>query len=277
MVSLSSGAGRAATSGPTPSTDGLPATTVPELSTIGTSASSPPTTREAGSQQHRLGAAPRRLRPAVERRLSANGGAHGQEQHEQRGSYDQYDRHDACRDERRPSTRSSDREPRHLRAPSDSPCLSRSGSSPIERRIDLAPQVSDVDLDHVVIADVVRVPHVAQDVGLRHHLATMPHQVLQQTELARRQGDLDVAAPNPGDEGSASGHRRRAPSAAPESRVARAHAGVPQHPEGERLGQVVVRAEVECIDLVELTVLRGQHQDRVQTSARRTLGRRRSR
>ena len=69
---------------------------------------------------------------------------------------------------------------------------------PPERRVDLAPQVSGVDLDHVQVRHRVRVPDVLEQLGLRHHLARPPHQVLEQRELPGGQLDVLLAAADGG-------------------------------------------------------------------------------
>ena len=63
----------------------------------------------------------------------------------------------------------------------------------VERRVDLAAQVADVDLDDVVGAGVVGVPDVLEDLALALHLPGLAHQVVQQGVLAR--GELDLACP----------------------------------------------------------------------------------
>src|SRR5579885_3371235 len=54
---------------------------------------------------------------------------------------------------------------------------------PPERSVDLAAQVAHVDLDHVGVAVVVRVPYVMQYVGLADRVARATHEELQQREL----------------------------------------------------------------------------------------------
>src|SRR6476661_488919 len=134
---------------------------------------------------------------------------------------------------------------------------------PAERLVDLASNVADVDLDDVVVTVVVGVPDVLQDVGLAHHLAGVPHQVLQQPVLPRRELDRRVAAVNAAStrvEPEVSGGQDDRPLGRPSAyeRTQPRH----QHRERERLRQVVVGAEVERVDLVEVTVLRGEHDDR---------------
>src|SRR6266699_5677096 len=63
-----------------------------------------------------------------------------------------------------------------------------------ERRVDLAPQVPRVNLDHVQVRDRLRVPDVLEQFRLRHHLARPPHEVLEQRELPGGQLDHRVAA-----------------------------------------------------------------------------------
>ena len=91
----------------------------------------------------------------------------------------------------------------------------------------------------------------------------MPGQEGEQRELPRGQLELDVSAPGP--------PRRRVEPQVAGLELGRALPGTtsgdgPQpgheHRERERLGQVVVRAGVEPLDLVPLAVLGGEHQDR---------------
>src|SRR5215207_1749555 len=134
---------------------------------------------------------------------------------------------------------------------------------PPERGVDLAAEVAHVDLDDVEVALVMRVPHVAQDVGLGHDLAGPAQQVFQQRELPRRQLDLGVA---PGDlvlgrverevAGGQHGRARRGTPA--QQRAQPRH----QHHVRERLGQVVVSAHVQAVGLVVLAVLGREHEHR---------------
>ncbi len=133
----------------------------------------------------------------------------------------------------------------------------------VERHVDLAPQVPDVHLDHVRVAVVVRIPHVMQDLTLGHRLPGTTHQIFEQCELARRQLD----------DGLAPGHRVRGriEHQVTDREDGRAGSGPAaqqgaqpgeQHDERERLGHVVVGAQIQRVGLVVLAVLGGEHQDR---------------
>jgi len=134
---------------------------------------------------------------------------------------------------------------------------------PAERNVDLAAQVADVQLHHVDVAVVVRVPHRGEQVGLGHRLPGVAHQVLQHRELAGRQGDLHLAPVHPVpcrvQHKVADGQRRRPLRCAAAQQ--RPQPGQ-QHHQGERLGEVVVGTEVERVGLVVLAVLRGEHEHR---------------
>ena len=66
---------------------------------------------------------------------------------------------------------------------------------PAERLVELLAQMADVHLDDVRITLEREVPHVVEDLGLRHDLAGAAHQELEHRELACGERDLDVAAP----------------------------------------------------------------------------------
>src|SRR4051812_26942245 len=134
---------------------------------------------------------------------------------------------------------------------------------PAERLVDLASQVADVHLDDVVVAPVVGVPDRFEDLRLGHDVTAMAQEEVQDAELPRRQDDLRLPAPYGATgrvEGQITGRQdRRA------RRCTAAHQGPEARDEdqkGERLGQVVVGTEVECVRLVVLAVLGGEHQDR---------------
>ncbi len=64
--------------------------------------------------------------------------------------------------------------------------------------VDLSAEVADVDLDDVVIAVVVEVPHRLQDLVLGHHSSGMAHQEFQHAVFAGgRQVQLDGTAADP--------------------------------------------------------------------------------
>ena len=115
--------------------------------------------------------------------------------------------------------------------------------------------MTDVDLDDVRVALEVVVPHVVEDLTLRHDVALAPKQELEQRELARREIDLGIAAPH------SLGRRIEAEVARLEHRRAFGGAAPDQRPQPrdedrvrERLGQVVVGAGVERFDLVPLAL-----------------------
>ena len=91
----------------------------------------------------------------------------------------------------------------------------------------------------------------------------IPEEELEQRELARRQVDLDVAAPHTlrgriERQVARGEHRRTLGRAAPDQRAQ------PGDENGvrERLGQVVIGAGVERFDFVPLAFLGGEHEDR---------------
>src|SRR5262245_48623519 len=63
-------------------------------------------------------------------------------------------------------------------------------------RIDLPPQVADVDVDDVALRVEVHAPHVLGDHGAAQDASGVAHEVLEQGMLARGQGD---AAASPAD------------------------------------------------------------------------------
>jgi hypothetical protein len=130
--------------------------------------------------------------------------------------------------------------------------------------LQLAPQVAHVDLDRVPGRRLLVPPHRAQQLVLGHHRAGPADQHVQHRELARTQrhrrpgpphlppGTLHVQLPDP--------HPLPRPLAGrpPEQRPDLRH----QHAERERLGDVAVRAQVQPVGLVDLTVLCGHQQHR---------------
>src|SRR5579871_4914996 len=64
----------------------------------------------------------------------------------------------------------------------------------LEPLVDLLPQTADQHVDDVRLRIEVVVPHVRQDHRLRYDLAGVPHQILEQRELARPQLDRRAAA-----------------------------------------------------------------------------------
>src|ERR687897_1128416 len=65
-----------------------------------------------------------------------------------------------------------------------------------ERPVELVAQAAHVDLDDVGVALEVDVPHVLEDLALRHHVATSAEQELEQGQLPS--GQLDLGRPAPG-------------------------------------------------------------------------------
>src|SRR2546421_2079068 len=149
----------------------------------------------------------------------------------------------------------------------DAPC--GADQRPVEGAFQLAPQVPDVDVHHVGQPVVVVVPHVFQDLPAVDHLASMPHQELQQRELLG--GQLDgLAGPADAAGGRVQLHVRhgqlgRALGRAPAQQ--RPQPGQ-QLRERERLDQVVVGAGVQAADPVTDRIPGGEHQDRYPAAAR---------
>ena len=144
---------------------------------------------------------------------------------------------------------------------------------PAERRVDLAADAAEVDLDDVGVAVEVDVPGVGQELGLRHGRAGVAHQVLEDGELLARQVDVVATARGtcgrPGRAEVVDLDRR------PVGRRTAAQQGPQpgqQHDERERLGEVVVGAGVERLGDVVLAVLGRQHQDRRPDAAARAGG-----
>jgi len=127
----------------------------------------------------------------------------------------------------------------------------------------LLPEVPHVDVDDVGAALVRAVPHVVDQVGAGEHLARVPHQLLQQRELLRRQGHRlavqgDRAAGRVECDATGGQHGR---AAGRHAAGERAHPG-PQLRQRHRLHEVVVGARVERGHPVGDGVARGQHEDR---------------
>src|SRR5438105_4122011 len=132
-----------------------------------------------------------------------------------------------------------------------------------ERGVDLLAEVPDVDLHDVVVAVEGVVPHVLDDVRLRHDLARPVHQVLEQRELPGRELDFDVAPPAP--------VRRRVEAEVAGPEHGRTFPPAPadegpevgdQHHEREGFGEEIVGARVESLGVVEVAVFGREHQDR---------------
>ena len=133
----------------------------------------------------------------------------------------------------------------------------------LEVLVDLLAQPVHEDVDGVGAGVEAVVPHVRHDHGLRHHLAGMTHQVLEQRELARAQFDR---APLPRSTRRVRRSRRRSATVSsvdscahlPASRQ-RLHARE-QLREGEGLGEVVVAARLQALDAIVDRVAGAQEQ-----------------
>src|SRR5665213_2814940 len=64
----------------------------------------------------------------------------------------------------------------------------------IERVVDLAAQVADVDVDQVRVAEKVAAPHAVEQLVARVDLVAVQQQVLEQRVLFRGEMDLRTAA-----------------------------------------------------------------------------------
>ncbi|CDJ99736.1 Transcriptional regulator (modular protein) [Microbacterium sp. C448] len=130
-------------------------------------------------------------------------------------------------------------------------------------RVDLATQVRDVTLDDARVAVEVVLPDVVEDLSLRQHAVGVEHQVAQQLELGGAEVDRDLADL---DVVRVLVHRQLAGAdhglfvglhgAAEDGLDAR-----DDLVEAERLGDVVVTAGVQTLDLVFGLVLGGQEQN----------------
>src|SRR5260370_12254893 len=67
----------------------------------------------------------------------------------------------------------------------------------LETLVDLGTQSRNMHVDDVGLRIEMIVPDVLQKHGSRHHLAGMLHQIFQQPELARLQGQFVLAARHP--------------------------------------------------------------------------------
>jgi hypothetical protein len=139
----------------------------------------------------------------------------------------------------------------------------RLDGGPPEGPVELVAQVAHVDLDDVGVALELVVPDMLEDLTLGDGLAPAVEQELQQGQLPGRELHLDRAPPGP------LGGRVEAQVAGLEHGRALAGAPAQQRPQPrqqdrirERLGEVVVGAVVERLDLVPLALLGGQHEDR---------------
>jgi hypothetical protein len=132
----------------------------------------------------------------------------------------------------------------------------------VERLVDLRPDGSDMDVDHVAAQVRLAVPDFVQNGQSRHDLSHVRGQEVEDVELPGRQRDLRPAAVHP--------PRNRVdhevtdlygglPGKTPPA-IERTQAGQ-EFIEVERLGQVVVRPGVETTDPIANVTSSGQHQD----------------
>ena len=138
-----------------------------------------------------------------------------------------------------------------------------------ERPIDLFPQAADQHVDDVGLGVEAVLPHVRQDHRLRHDLAGVPHQVLEERELPRpqiehRAGPRDAPREQIEHE-IVDGQRRRFRGAAGAAHQ-RLHARQ-QLRERERLGEVIVAAGLQAAHAVVHRSPRAQDQHRRQDAA----------
>src|SRR5437588_9619921 len=131
----------------------------------------------------------------------------------------------------------------------------------LEPVVDLAPQAPHQHLQHVGEGIVIVVPHVRRDRGAVEHLSRMGDEQLQQGELLRAEREEAVAAAHPaGGEidlqvrDAMHGRRERG---TPSCQRLEARE---QLAERERLGEVVVRADLEPPDPVVHGIERRQHE-----------------
>src|SRR5581483_7641474 len=133
---------------------------------------------------------------------------------------------------------------------------------PVVGDVDLAAEVTHVDLDDVGVAVVGRIPDVFEDLGLRRDLAHLAHQELEEGELPGGEVELVVAPPGQVRgrvELEVAGRQHRRAGRCPPAQQRPQPGG--EHDEGERFGEEVVGAGVERLGFVELTVLGREHED----------------
>ena len=152
--------------------------------------------------------------------------------------------------------------------------------------LDLGPQPLDVHVERLGVADVVAAPHTVDQRLARQHPPGVGEQQVQQLELLQRQRHLcavDGDAVLVGVEDHvADGKRRRPTAQTRRRRVDRRSAQHGTHAGDEladavRLGDVVVGADLEPDDGVDLGALGGDHDDRHVARACAAAGTRRCR
>ena len=132
-----------------------------------------------------------------------------------------------------------------------------------EGPVDLLSQVAHVHLDDVRALLIAHVPHRLQQLQLSEHATRVANERLKQRILARRQLELDLAAPRAVRRGidpqvSGAEHRRPLHGSAPRQRPEPRQ----QLGERERLRQIVVGAGVQTPHAVLDRVTRREHDDR---------------
>ena len=134
----------------------------------------------------------------------------------------------------------------------------------VETLVDLAAQPAHMDVDHVGLGVEVVAPDMLQQHRARHHLARVAHEVGQQVELTRLQGDLAAGTPH------RAGEQIQLQVREAETRLAGCIARAPEQRfkprqelgEGEGLGQIVVAAGPEPLHPVVHLGERAQDQHR---------------
>jgi len=126
------------------------------------------------------------------------------------------------------------------------------------------PQPAHVHVDHVGLRVEVQVPDAFEQHGARHDLARMPHQVLEQAELASREVHGPAAAGHLApDEVHLQVRHLEAGRGLGRCGTPRQHLDAcEQLGEGERLREVVVTAGAQALDAIVHFRERAQDQDR---------------
>src|SRR4029453_14687519 len=130
-----------------------------------------------------------------------------------------------------------------------------------ERWVDLAAQMSDVDVDDVGAVFVCEVPGVLEQVQACEDLVGPAHELLEQRELLRRELDLDGAPPNAArgriEAQVAELEHGRPLQAAPAGKGAKSSEELRER---KRLDEIVVRTGVETGNAVVDRISRGEHE-----------------
>src|SRR5579862_6841355 len=134
--------------------------------------------------------------------------------------------------------------------------------------LELVPEVADVDVDRLlVLVEGLVVAEQVEQLGPRVDPAGAAREVAEDLELGRGQADPPIAALDAppveiDDEVAVADHA--AADRVGQIAIGASQVGLDprqQLPQAERLRQVVVRAELEADDLVDLLVAGGEHQD----------------